>query len=76
MLSGLERRVRNLAEFEMLSSTPYVWVNKDRRLVESSFVTYRDETGHVGTIVVRKKTPTLEDVKAAVKERMKGKGPA
>lgn len=64
----------SLAEkkFEVLSQTPYVWVNAERKLVQSTFVTYRDETGRVGTIVIRKAKPTLDEVKAAVEKRLKG----
>ena len=61
-----------MAEFEILSSTPFVWVNAKRELAQSSFVTYRDEEGRVGTITIRKAEPSLAEVKAAVKERTKG----
>ena len=59
----------NLAEFEVLSKTPYAWVNEKRELVASSFVVYRDAEGRVGTIVIPKAKPTDADIMAAVKKR-------
>ena len=63
--------MRHLAEFAILSSTPYVWVNADRKLMQSSFVTYRDAEGRVGSIVVPKVKPSVAEVEAALKERAK-----
>lgn len=59
----------NLAEFEVLSRTPYAWVNEKRELISSTFVVYRDAEGRVGTIVVPKAKPSDAEVLAAVKKR-------
>ena len=61
-----------MAEFTVLSKTPYAWVNAKRELVQSSFVVYRDEEGRVGTIVVKKAVPSDAEVKAEVAKRKKG----
>ena len=59
----------NLAEFKTLSRTPYTWVNAERKLVESTFVVFKDAEGRVGTIVIRKAKPTDAEVEAEVKKR-------
>ena len=61
--------MRNLAEFEVLSRTPYAWVNEKRELISSTFVVYRDAEDLVGTIVVPKAEPTDAEILAAVKKR-------
>ena len=58
-----------MAEFTVLSKTPFTWVNAKRELVQSCFCVYRDEEGRVGTINVRKAAPADAEVKAAVKKR-------
>ena len=58
-----------MPEFEVLSRTPYAWVNEKRELVSSTFVVYRDVEGRVGTIVVPKAKPTDAEILAAVKKR-------
>ena len=73
MSRDLKKEVVNLAEFEVLSRTPYAWVNAARKLVESTFVVFRDAEGRVGTILIEKAKPTLDDVKKAVAERAKGR---
>lgn len=50
-------------KLEILTVTPYAWVGPDRELIQSSFVVYRDEEGRIGTVVIRKPKPTVEDVK-------------
>ena len=59
----------SLAELEVLSRTPYAWVNEKRELAASTFVVYRDAEGRVGTILVAKAKPTDADIMAAVKKR-------
>lgn len=62
-----------MAEFEIVSTTPYAWVSAERKLVQSTMVVYRDEEGRVGTIVVRKAKPSKDEVKRAVAEREKAR---
>jgi len=61
--------VVEVAKFEVLSRTPSAYMGKDRKLVESTFVVYKDAEGRVGTIVIGKKAPTDADVEAEVKKR-------
>ena len=63
----------NLAEFKVLSRTPYAWVNAERKLVESTFVVFKDAEGRVGTIVVNKAKPSEDDVSKAIKDREKAR---
>ena len=64
--------MRSLAEFEVLSRTPYAWVNEKRELVASTFAVYRDAEGRVGTIVIPKAKPSDAEVLAAIKKRAGG----
>lgn len=57
-------------EFEIVSESPYAWVDADRKIVQSTFVVYRLK-GTVGTIVVRKAKPSEAEVKRAIEEREK-----
>lgn len=59
----------DLAEFKVLSMTPHVFVDAERKLVESTFVVFKDEDDRVGTIVIRKAKPTAAEVQAEVKKR-------
>jgi len=59
-------------EVTILSQTPYAWVNKERKLVESTFVVYKDKAGHVGTIVIGKPKVIEADVEAELKKRQGG----
>lgn len=58
-----------MAEFKVLSKTPYSYVGAERKLVESTFVVFKDAEGRVGTIVIRKAKPTDAEVAAEVKKR-------
>jgi len=60
-----------VAEFKVLSRTPYAYVNAKREMVQSTFVVYQDEKDRVGTITVPKAEPSLDDIKKAVAERAK-----
>ena len=63
----------NLAEFKVLSRTPYAYVNAKRELISSTFVVFRDAEGRVGTIVIRKAKPTDAEIKAEVEKRAAGR---
>jgi len=58
-----------MPEIEILSRTPYVTVDKDRKLAPSTFVVYRDVDGKVGTIVLGKGEPRDAEIVEAIKKR-------
>jgi len=61
-----------MPKLEILSQTPYSWIDKDRKLVQSTFVVYKDEAGRVGTVVVKKPKAEPADVEAELKKRAAG----
>jgi len=61
-------------EITILSKTPSVYVGVDRKLVETTFVVYKDKEGRVGTIVVPKAKPSDSEILDAVKKRGAGPG--
>jgi len=59
-------------EIEVLSQTPYSWVNEKGLLTESTFVVYKDKEGRVGSIVVKKGKPTNAEIETEIKKRQAG----
>jgi len=62
-----------MPEIEVLSKTPYSWVNEQGRLVESTFVVYREKEGRVGSIVIKKSKPENREIEEEVKKRQAGR---
>jgi len=61
-----------MPEYTVLSRTPSAYVNAERKLVETTFIVYKDKVGHVGTIVVHKAKPTDAEIEDAIKKRAAG----
>jgi len=61
-----------MPEIEVLSQTPYSWINEKGQLTESTFVVYKDQQGRVGSIVVKKAKPTQAEIEAEIKKRQAG----
>jgi len=61
-----------MPEIEILSQTPYSWVNEKGQLTESTFVVYRDQQGRVGSIVIKKAKPTTSEIESEIKKRQAG----
>jgi len=59
----------DMPEIEIVSTTPFVSVSKDRKLETIAFVVYKTKDGRVGAVTVDKTMPTPSDVEAAIKAR-------
>jgi len=62
-----------MPDIEILSQTPYSWVNEKGQLIESTFVVYREKEGRVGSIVIKKGKPTASEIEEEVKKRQAGR---
>jgi len=58
-----------MPEYTILSRTPSAYVNAERKLVETTFVVFKDKDGRVGTIVIHKAKPSDTEVEAEIKKR-------
>jgi len=58
-----------MPEIEILSRTPYVTVDKNRKLAASTFIVYKDVDGRLGTIVLGKAEPKDAEVVEAIRKR-------
>jgi len=58
-----------MPKIEIVSTTPFISVTKDRKLEQISFVVYKLEDGKVGAVTVSKAEPSISDVEAAIKAR-------
>jgi len=58
-----------MPEITVLSKTPSTYMGADRKLVETTFVVYKDKEGRVGTIVVHKAKPSDAEILEAIKKR-------
>jgi len=61
-----------MSEIEVLSQTPYSWVNEKGQLTESTFIVYKTREGRVGSIVVKKAKPTSAEIESEIKKRQGG----
>jgi len=59
-------------DIEVLSQTPYSWVNEKGQLTESTFIVYREKEGRVGSIVVKKAKPTQSEIETEIRKRQAG----
>jgi len=56
-------------EIKILAEVPFEWLDAEGKPLSSTFVTYQDKAGRVGSIVIRKKEPTKDEILTAIKER-------
>jgi len=58
-----------MPDVTILSKTPSAYVSADRKLVETTFVVYKDKDGRVGTIVIHKAKPSDSEIADEIKKR-------
>jgi len=58
-----------MPEIMILSKTPSAYMSLDRKLVETTFVVFKDKDGRVGTIVIHKAKPTDAEIADEIKKR-------
>jgi len=56
-------------EIKILAQVPFEWLDAEGKPIYSTYVTYQDKAGRVGSIVIRKKEPSEAEILEAIKGR-------